>query len=106
MKKSEYYTDILEYIEQNLTKRITLTDLAGKFYYNPVYLGKLFNTTYGVSFKHYVLQKRLDLAASMLIDSDSTVESVAAAAGFSDKKFFYRLFEEKFGCTPLKYRKG
>lgn len=98
--------DVLEYVEKNFTKRITLIDLAGKFFYSPVYLGKLFKSTYGVSFKAYVLEKRLDLAASLLLSSDITVSDVAGTVGFSDKKFFYHCFEQKFGCTPLKYRKG
>ena len=97
--------DILDYIEKNFTKRITLTDLAVRFYYNPVYLGKLFKNTYGLSFKQYILKKRLSLAASMLLDSDITVEGILETVGFADKKFFYSCFAEKFGCTPLKIQK-
>lgn len=97
--------DLLEYVEQNYTGRITLADLAGRFYYSPVYLGKLFKSIFGVSFKHYVLEKRLELAASSLTEGDMTVEAVCEAVGFSDKKFFYQCFEQKYGCTPLRYRK-
>lgn len=98
-------SDILDYVEKNYTRRITLTDIAARFFYNPVYLGKLFKSTYGTSFKHYVLEKRLSLAASLLKSGGMTVEMVTAAVGFSDKKFFYRCFKEKFGCTPLQYSK-
>ena len=97
-------SDILDYVEQNYTGRITLADLAGRFYYNPVYLGKLFKSTFGVPFKRYVLEKRLELAEALLLESEMTVEAVAATVGFSDKKFFYRCFEDKYNCTPLQYR--
>ncbi len=97
-------SDILEYVERNYTRRITLTDLARQLYYSPVYLGKLFKSTFGTTFKHYVLEKRLEQASSLLVESDMTVEEVSAAAGFSDKKFFYLCFKEKYRCTPLQYR--
>ena len=96
--------DILDYVEQNYTGRITLADLAGRFYYNPVYLGKLFKSTFGVPFKRYVLEKRLEKAETLLLETGMTVEAVAAAVGFSDKKFFYRCFEDTYDCTPLQYR--
>ena len=97
-------SDILEYIEQNYMGRITLADLAARFYYNPVYLGKLFKSTFGVPFKRYVLEKRLEKAETLLLETQMTVEAVASAVGFSDKKFFYRCFEDKYDCTPLQYR--
>jgi len=103
-RRSILSSEILDYVETNFTKRLTLTDLAERFFYSPVYLGRLFKKIYGISFKSYVLEKRLTFVTALLADTDMTVESVAKAAGFSDKKFFYRLFEEKYGCTPLEYR--
>lgn len=97
-------SDILDYVEKNFAGRITLADLADRFYYSPVYLGQLFKSSFGVSFKKYVKDKRLEAAERLLIETDMTVEAVTAAVGFSDKKFFYQSFEDKYNCTPLQYR--
>lgn len=97
--------ELLDYIEKNYTKRLTLTELAARFYYHPVYLGRLFHETFQVSFKDYLCEKRLQHAERQLLESSLTIDEVAVVSGFSDKKFFYKTFREKHGCTPMQYRK-
>ncbi len=98
--------ELLDYIEKNYTKRLTLTELAARFYYHPVYLGRLFHEMFQVSFKEYVCEKRLARAEQQLREGGLTIDEVALSSGFSDKKFFYEMFKKKHGCTPLEYRKG
>lgn len=97
--------ELLDYIEKNYTKRLTLTELAARFYYHPVYLGRLFHEMFQVSFKEYVCEKRLTRAEQQLREGNMTIDEVAVSSGFSDKKFFYEVFKKKHGCTPLQYRK-
>ena len=45
------------------------------------------------------------MAARLLQSSDSSVLNIAAEVGFDNLSYFNRAFKEKFGVTPLKYRK-
>ncbi len=98
-------TQLMEYIENNYTNRLTLVDLAELFYYHPVYLGKLFENAFDMPFKTYLREKRLDYAERLLLESNQSIDAVASASGFSDKKFFYRVFRQRHQCTPLEFRK-
>ena len=59
----------------------------------------------GTSFINYLKDYRLTMAARLLQSSDSSVLNIAAEVGFDNLSYFNRAFKEKFGVTPLKYRK-
>ena len=97
-------SEILGYIDSNYTKDISLSELAGKCFYNTAYLGRVFKSAFNMSIREYIREKRIDYAKKLLKDSDETVENISVLSGFSDKKQFYRVFKEKTGCTPGQYR--
>ena len=97
---------LMEYIDSNYTKKLTLSELANKCFYNPAYLGRLFKSTFHISLRDYICEKRIAFAKDLLDNTDETVEQIAVRVGYEDKKQFYRFFKEKFGCTPTQYRKG
>lgn len=60
----------------------------------------------GMSFTKYISNMRLEYAARLLEDYPNyTIEAIAADCGIPAKATFYRLFFEKFGITPVEFRK-
>src|SRR5690625_3576614 len=51
---------VKNYIERHFVENITLKEIASKFHMNPVYMGQLFKKTYGIYFKYFILQIRLN----------------------------------------------
>lgn len=98
------FSEILYYIALNLKKDVSVNELAEKFQYNPKYLCRLFKKFTGKTPKNYIVYKRLDYAAKLLVASNETVKSVSAEAGFSDEYYFMRVFKKRFGVTPKSYR--
>ncbi len=96
--------ELLEYIDSNYTKNLTLSDLANKCFYNTAYLGRIFKSTFNMSLKDYITEKRVEYACTLLETTDHTVESISGLVGYSEKKQFYRVFKEKTGHTPGMYR--
>ncbi len=69
------------------------------------YLQKLFEQN-GVSFGHYLRDRRLQRARAALIapaDSRAPVADVAYRCGFADAANFNRLFKERFGAPPARF---
>ena len=97
---------LMEYIEENYEKKLTLTSLASKCFYNPSYFSRTFKQRYGVSFTVYLRNKRIEQAKKLLLCNDMTIEEIAGAVGFSDRSAFYAAFEDDTGMTPLRYRKN
>lgn len=97
--------DILNYIEKNYFKKLTLEELAGKSFYNPTYYSSIFKECFGVSPMQYIHKKRLEKSMELLKTTDDTVEKIVISVGYTDKKHFYAIFKEAAGMTPGEYRK-
>lgn len=67
-------------------------------------LGKKIKELRGVSPLEYLRNRRLDHAASLLLNSDMTIQEVMYGIGMSDATNFHKRFKEKFGSTPTEYR--
>jgi AraC-like DNA-binding protein len=102
-ERPDLLEQILAYVEDHLAERITLSDMAKRFYVSESTVSKTFRRKMGVSFYRCVTQRRL-IAAKQLIADGCVLEEVAAAAGFSDYSAFYRAFRQEYGISPRQYR--
>lgn len=93
------------YIEENIAD-ITLEQLAENFDYSAVHMGKLVQRLTGLPFSKLIQSKRCRIAANQLINTDLSVEEIIRNVGYENKSFFRKVFKEKYGQTPLSYRKN
>lgn len=98
--------EILTYIQQYHTEKITLADLAKHFHLSEKYLSRYFKKHFYISFSQYLIHLRLSHAKNLLETSDLSITEVAASAGFPSVSFFIRSFKSNYGVTPLQYRKS
>lgn len=96
--------EVVAYIDQHLTKRLTLGKLAGVAHLSPIYFAKLFRRQTGLSPMAYLRQRRIEQAKSLLAGSDETIERIATAVGFDDPFHFSRTFRRLTGQSPSAYR--
>ncbi|MBB5326355.1 two-component system response regulator YesN [Anoxybacillus tepidamans] len=96
---------VKKYIEEHYHENISLKNIAHQFYMNPVYLGQLFRKTYGVYFKKFLLQLRIQQAKKLLRTTDLRVYEIAEQVGFGSVDYFVTQFEKMEGLTPTEYRK-
>ncbi|WP_027138373.1 helix-turn-helix domain-containing protein [Gaetbulibacter saemankumensis] len=61
---------------------------------------KIYNTTPG----KWLLTKRLNLASSLMLSTDFTVQQICYDCGFESDSHFVRSFKNKFGLTPKQWR--
>lgn len=92
-------------IKENYSENLTLRELSKKYYVNSAYLGQMFRKKYGLSFKDYLNNVRIEQASLRLIRSDDKVYQIAEAVGYHDLDYFIERFISMKGCTPAKYRK-
>ena len=95
---------VLQYIEDNLSRKITLEDVARHFFVSESTITQLFRRKMGDSFYHCVTQRRL-IAAKTLIANGVSMENVSEQVGFADYSAFYRAFKKEYGISPAQYRK-
>lgn len=71
-----------------------------------VYLRRLFLAQFGTTPKQFILNKRIEKAKQLLLDTPMTVTAIAESCGFTSVYHFCRAFKEKTGITPTQYAKG
>ena len=67
---------------------------------------RLFKKDFGTTPYTYVLNKKIDFAKKLLIDTSLSVKEIATKLCFSDEYYFSNIFKEKTGCAPSQYRKS
>jgi len=73
---------------------------------NPSILTKKFNTQIGISPKQYILNKRLEYAKELLVNTNASIFEIANSVGFPDQLYFSRIFKIKEKISPSEYRKN
>ncbi|MBR5948393.1 MAG: helix-turn-helix transcriptional regulator [Clostridia bacterium] len=95
-----------EFIYKNYHEQISLDDIAAAGSVSRSQCTKLFNTYTRFSPVAFLNHHRLEVSLEMLRRTRSSVADIAQSCGFSDQSYFSRLFQRRFGCTPLSYRKS
>lgn len=95
---------ILEYIDQNLDKDLSLKSLQDKFYISGSYLCQIFKQTTGSTLHEYIIYKRISRAKQFLINGESSYNA-SFKSGFSDYSNFFRAFKKVTGYSPREYLK-
>lgn len=98
---------LIAYIEENFTDKISLPLLIRKFGYSSDYLSMLCKKLTGLSVKQYILSRRI-LEARRLIEGQPmlTIAAIAEKVGYDNLALFNRAFKIHAGCTPGQYRRA
>jgi AraC-like DNA-binding protein len=95
---------LLERLELDYGKPITLQHYARELRMNAAYLSDLFSRAVGVPFKSYLTDLRLQKARDLLGDPANTVSEVAYAVGYASENRFRLAFKKATGLCPRLWR--
>lgn len=102
---SKHVVLCIDYIYENLQKRITVSILAKHVSLNETYLSKLFQAETGKSVSGYIRDKKIEAAQNMLKYSDFSCLNIGNYLAFASQSHFIQVFKAKTGLTPEVYRK-
>lgn len=94
----------IEFIYDNLHKRITVEMLAEHTGLTPTYLSRIFKKDTGVSISEYIQVFKIETACNMLICSDYSITDIALTLAFPSQSYFNYVFKKRMGETPKNYR--
>lgn len=83
---------------------ITLEEISSEMGVSPAYLSRLLKKQTGSSFQRLLTRQRMSEAARLLALGASSVTEAAHRVGYSNVTFFYRKFQQEFGCSPGEWR--
>ncbi len=96
---------IIDYIEAHLGEDLSLLTLAAEAGVSPAHLARAFKRAMGGSVHRYLLRRRVEWAAALLVSTELTIAEIALETGFSSQAHLTTAFRHQYGTTPAAYRR-
>lgn len=93
---------VLEYLQEHMTERLTLDQIAAEFYISKYHLSHCFKAATGFSVMEYLISCRI-LKARLLLQDGVRVQAAGEAVGFQSNEHFIRTFTSLTGISPKQY---
>lgn len=103
---SDYMAAAIAYIEEHLgDEELSIVSVATHIYLNPVYFGRVFKNTFGMTFKKYLMQQRMELAKHLILNGTDNMAAICESVGISNPSYFSHLFKQHTGILPSEYKR-
>jgi len=94
----------LAFIEENYMNQIRLEDVANHIGRTDYHTSHLVKEVTGMTVVEHVREARIKNACRQLAYSDTPIEKIISSCGFISASYFHKVFREKVGTTPARYR--
>jgi len=98
--------EVIDYIQSNLSKKLTQAELSDLVHMSPHYFASLFKQSMGMTPHQYVIKCRIDKAKQLLLRQDLTIVEICGEVGFQNQSHFTRVFRQHTQMTPKVFRDG
>lgn len=95
-----------EYIDRHYPEHLSLKQLADAVYLHPTYLSNVFKKQTGFTVVDYINEVRIAQAKKLLPDPRNRIYWILERVGFSNQRYFYHVFKNLTGQTPMQYRQN
>jgi two-component system response regulator YesN len=102
--KDDVINRVINCINNEFNKNITLDLVAAEVGLSPQYLSKVFKKKYGSTFIEYLTNKRLNYAKELLRKGNMSIKEISKLIGYEDPNYFCKVFKKETGTSPKNYR--
>lgn len=95
---------IIKYIDNNMTAKLTVNDIAKKFSYSVEHISRLFKEKTGVPLKKYITAAKMEYAQSLIAEKKCSLAEIAELMGYGSTQAFCKAFKNYTGCTAGGFR--
>jgi len=97
---------IVDYIYENFSKKLKLTDIASREYLSPAYVSRYLREVIGLTFSELLSVARCEEAERLLYDTEKTVDEISREVGFVNRKHLAVNFKKWYKKTPTDLRRS
>ena len=102
--ETDEFSAITEYLNEHIDEQVTVETITKKFAINRNKLNGIFMKQASMTCHDYLLNLRIDLAKSMLINTELPINEVSSRVGYPDPGYFAKIFKHVTGKTPTQFR--
>ena len=103
--EQSFSAQVIHYMDENVSRNLTLQDLAQHFKYSPSHFSALFQKETGYSPINYYIQLKVRRACQFVERSHLRFFEIAEMVGFNEPAYFTRIFTKVMGMSPSEYRR-
>ncbi len=103
--RNNHIHPLIEYIKSNYMDDITVSEMADTLNMSESNLYTIFKKSTGISPIKYLNAYRVSVAATLLLQTDDSIQTIAEKVGIGDPFYFSKLFKKKYMVSPRQYRK-
>lgn len=96
---------VFQYINSHIHTNIRIETLAELACYSYDHFTRVFKRTTGMLPLQYINMKKIEKAQILLLTTNLTQNEICDKTGFNNLPYYYRVFQQKAGCTPATYRR-
>jgi AraC family transcriptional regulator len=97
---------VREYVDGHIAGPIRVADLCALIQRSEGHFSRACKRTFGVTPHAFVLQRRLELAAQYMLETDARLSDIALSCGFTDQAHLCKQFRHATGHTPAAWRRA
>jgi two-component system response regulator YesN len=103
-KYSHIVVNVMQYIDENLTIRLSLKDISMHVHVNPHYLSTLFKKETGQTITDYIAEHRVRESSYFVAYTDYEISDIANLYQFCNQSYYITIFKKHLSKTPSEYR--
>ncbi|HBU11986.1 MAG TPA: hypothetical protein DEB31_04445 [Clostridiales bacterium] len=104
-KRADRLRRIIDFVDENYTRKTRLKDVAKLEGLSLNYLSYFIKENLNMTFQDYICSLRLNQAKKLLLSSDKSLFTICIESGFSDPRYLFKAFTTNVGITPGEFRK-
>lgn len=105
MFSNDLVVNILNYLDNNMYKKITIDELANEFHYNKDYIMRVFKKELGVTIIQYLNNIRIYNSLAEYKNSKISILNISMTYGFYSQEYYSEIFHQIMGVSPSIYHK-
>ena len=94
----------VRHVSENLTRKISCTDIADALGVSRTYLSTCFTQETGMPLTEYINRRKVTAAKELLLFTDMPLSAIAQQLSFSSQAYFQNVFKKITSKTPAEYR--
>ncbi len=102
--KKALIEQIHQYIQDHLSKDVSLTAIADEMHFNPSYLSRYYKQITGHNLFDYIQSTKIEVAIHLMKTTSMKLNEIAARTGFDSPSYFTTFFKKMTGLSPQEYR--
>lgn len=97
--------EAIAFVEENLSKKLTLAEVAKRAFFSPFHFHRLFKVATNETLNNFISRKRIEKAASFLLNhKDKSITEVSEMVGYLNLSSFSKSFKQFYGISPNQFK--